>query len=116
MLEWPSRSLTTLVCTFAEVMSALRRLVLTGALAEEEAAAAIVRFMELPARRLQVTEPMAIRIWELRDNLTPYDAAYVALAERLQAEERTDVVVATADARLANALGLSTDIQLYPDS
>lgn len=99
--------------TQLEVMSALRRLVLAGALDETEAHAAIVRFMQLPARRLQVTQPMAIRIWELRNSLTPYDAAYVALTERLQSEERKDVVLATTDARLANAPGLSCDIRLF---
>lgn len=99
--------------TQLEVMSALRRLVLNGSVVESEARDAIVKFMELPARRLQVTQPMAIRIWELRNNLTPYDAAYVALTERLQSEEKVDVALATADVRLANAPGLSCDIRLF---
>ena len=99
--------------TQLEVMSALRRLVLNGSVVESEAHAAIVRFMELPARRLQVTQPMAIRVWELRNNLTPYDAAYVALTERLQSEEKAEVALATADRRLANAPGLSCDVRLF---
>ena len=86
---------------------------LNSSLTELEAYAAIVRFMELPARRLQVTQPMAIRIWELRNNLTPYDAAYVALTERLQSEEEVEVALATADGRLANAPGLSCDVRLF---
>ena len=43
--------------------------------------------------------PLLNRIWELRDNVTPYDAAYVALAENL------GVTLVTADARLARAPG-----------
>jgi predicted nucleic acid-binding protein len=39
------------------------------------------------------------RIWQLRDNLTAYDATYVALAEALSCE------LVTADARLARAPG-----------
>jgi predicted nucleic acid-binding protein len=46
------------------------------------------------------------RIWELRDNHTPYDAAYVALAEALEAP------LLTADRRLARAPGTATEIQL----
>lgn len=44
-------------------------------------------------------EPFAQRVWELRDNLTVYDAWYVALAEWLG----TDLV--TGDERLTNARG-----------
>ena len=39
------------------------------------------------------------RMWELRDNVTPYDAAYVAVAEEL------DLALLTGDARVANAPG-----------
>lgn len=46
------------------------------------------------------------RIWELKDNLTAYDATYVALAERL------DVTLVTADARLARAPGPHCPIKL----
>jgi len=97
-------------------MSALRRLVLNGSLVESDAHAVIVRLMELPARRLQVTQPMALRIWELRNNLTPYDAAYVALTERLQSEEKVEVALATADRRLANAPGLSCNVRLFDNA
>lgn len=99
--------------TQLEVVSALRRLVLAGASDADEGEAAVARFIQLPARRLQVTQPMAIRVWELRENLTPYDAAYVALTERLQSEERTDAVLATADARLARSPGMSCDVRLF---
>jgi predicted nucleic acid-binding protein len=43
--------------------------------------------------------PLLGRMWELRDNVTPYDAAYVALAERL------DSPVLTCDVRMSKATG-----------
>ena len=43
--------------------------------------------------------PLLERMWELRHNVTAYDAAYIALAERL------DAVLITCDARLATANG-----------
>ena len=46
------------------------------------------------------------RVWELRDNLTPYDAAYVALAEALEAP------LLTADEPLTRAPGIGRDVQL----
>lgn len=48
--------------------------------------------------------PLIPRIWELRDNLTPYDASYVALAEALGCP------LVTADARLAAAPGVRCEI------
>jgi predicted nucleic acid-binding protein len=42
---------------------------------------------------------MLVRIWELHANLTPYDAAYVALAETI------DATLVTADRRLSLAPG-----------
>lgn len=52
--------------------------------------------------------PLMPRIWELRDNLTPYDAAYVALAEALGA------TLLTADARSTRAPGLRCEVELLP--
>ncbi len=52
----------------------------------------------LPLQRVDHT-PLIERCWELRDNLTVYDAAYVALAEALGA------TLLTGDARLAKATG-----------
>jgi predicted nucleic acid-binding protein len=83
----------------AEVTSALRMLVLRGELSPMRAAAA--REQVRTARTIQYPfEPFSDRVWELRANLTVYDAWYVALAEWLA----TDLV--TADERLANASGL----------
>lgn len=50
--------------------------------------------------------PLMWRALELRDNLTPYDAAYVALAEGLER------ALVTADRRLARAPGVSCDVDL----
>jgi predicted nucleic acid-binding protein len=61
--------------------------------------------VELPLRRAP-HRPLLARCWELRENLTVYDAAYVALAELL------DLALLTADARLANAPGLRCKIDL----
>jgi predicted nucleic acid-binding protein len=51
--------------------------------------------------------PLAERIWDLRENLTAYDAAYIALAEAL------DAPLVTMDARLARAPGIRAVIELY---
>ena len=50
--------------------------------------------------------PLLSRCWELRANLTCYDAAYVALAELL------GVTLVTADGRLARAKGLACRVEL----
>ena len=51
-------------------------------------------------------EPLLDRVWELRENLTAYDAVYVALAEVL------DAVVLSCDRRLARAPGMSRRVDL----
>jgi predicted nucleic acid-binding protein len=48
------------------------------------------------------------RMWQLRENVTAYDAAYVALAEAL------DCPVVTADARLSRAPGLRCTVTVVP--
>jgi predicted nucleic acid-binding protein len=53
-------------------------------------------------------QPLQARVFELRDNLTAYDAMYVALAERLGVPLLTD------DAKLAGAAGHRAEIQQYP--
>jgi predicted nucleic acid-binding protein len=50
--------------------------------------------------------PLLERIWELRANVSPYDAAYVALAERLASP------VMTCDVRLATASGTRYTFEL----
>jgi predicted nucleic acid-binding protein len=78
----------------AEVLSALRGLVRGGKFDKVAAADLIVDLMVLPVDRWHMSALLP-RMWELRDNLTPYDAAYVALAEL------TGSVLVTGDERIA---------------
>jgi predicted nucleic acid-binding protein len=81
-----------------EVASALRQLVTRGDLDVSRARRALADLAAMPAKRFS-HGPLLNRIWELRENVTPYDAAYVALAEDLGA------TLVTADARLGRAPG-----------
>lgn len=82
----------------SEVAHALRAQVLRGHVSADDAGAALARWARLGVRRFAVVGLLA-RIWELRDNVTAYDATYVALAEGLGCD------LVTADARLAHATG-----------
>jgi predicted nucleic acid-binding protein len=89
----------------AEVLSVLRRLVLAGKLQDGAALQALTVAHQLGLRRY-VSRALWRRAWELRLNLSAYDALYVALAEQLQ------VPLLTADARLARAPGLRCCVEL----
>ncbi|MGH9130540.1 MAG: type II toxin-antitoxin system VapC family toxin [Acidimicrobiales bacterium] len=80
----------------AEVVSALRGLARRLPLLEGSVPGALAHLGRFPLRRVPLS-PLLGRMWELRANVTVYDAAYVALAERLGA------VVVTCDAKLAAA-------------
>lgn len=67
-----------------EVAQVLRRWSLRGALDHERAAQALDDLLALPIAR-QPHDLVVERVWELRENLTAYDAAYLALAELLDA-------------------------------
>ena len=67
-----------------EVAQVLRRWNLRGALDDERARQAVDDLLALPIAR-QPHDLLVERVWELRDNLTAYDAAYLALAELLDA-------------------------------
>jgi predicted nucleic acid-binding protein len=97
-----------------EVMSAFRRLVQLEKLDPRVASTVSSRFASLPVDRLDLTQPMIARIWELRGNLSTYDAAYVALLEALTAEQLAEGVLATTDRKLAGAPNLSVDVRLFP--
>jgi predicted nucleic acid-binding protein len=81
-----------------EIASVLRRQVEAKAVDPRRAALALNDLLAMPLQRAS-HRPLLSRCWELRDNLTVYDAAYVAMAEVLRA------VLLTADARLARAPG-----------
>ena len=88
-----------------EVTQALRRYTREG---EIDAAAATVALDDFRALDLQrhAHEPLLDRVWKLRDNLSAYDAVYVALAEVL------DTIVLTCDGRLARSPGLARRVEL----
>lgn len=89
-----------------EVGQVLRRLVREGAVSGHRADQAIEDLLDLRIARYPhfVLLP---RIWQLRHNLSAYDAAYVALAENLGAR------LLTRDARLASVSGLTAPIELF---
>lgn len=82
----------------SEVVHAVRALRLRGEVGADDAGVALARWARLGLRRFAAVGHIP-RIWELRDNLTAYDATYVALAEALACR------LVTADARLAQAPG-----------
>lgn len=88
-----------------EVSSVFRRLLLAGRIPPRRAELAMSDLAVLPLRRVS-HQPLISRCWELRDNLTPYDAAYVALAEAL------GVVLVTSDSRLSNAPGRRCEVEV----
>jgi predicted nucleic acid-binding protein len=90
-----------------EVANVLRRAALAGDLTADVAALAHDDLVRLRVD-LFTYEPHASRIWELRENLTAYDAWYVALAEAL------GVALVTLDRRVARAPGIRCEVRLPP--
>jgi predicted nucleic acid-binding protein len=89
-----------------EVLHALRRMTMIGAIGDDRAADLRSDFAELALVRYP-HEPLNDRVWELRHNLTAYDATFVALAEALGAP------LVTCDARLASAPGHRARIEAF---
>ena len=89
-----------------EVWHAVRGLNLGGKLTEARARAALADFSDLPIQRWPVSDVFHRRAFELRHNLTAYDAAYVALAEVLECH------LLTRDERLARATGHRATIEV----
>jgi predicted nucleic acid-binding protein len=88
-----------------ETAQVLRRYALAGALGAERGVEALEDLADFPITRYP-HQPFLFRIWELRNNVTAYDAAYIALAEAL------DATLVTRDARLASAAGHRARIEL----
>ena len=82
-----------------ETVSLLRRRWRAGDLTARRFRSAVGDLLSLPITRFP-TGPLMIRAYELRSNVTPYDATYVALAEGLSCP------LVTADARLSRAPGI----------
>jgi len=87
-----------------EVAQALRRFVQCGELEPDVARIALEDLSSLDLER-HAHEPLLGRIWALRENMTAYDATYVALAEAL------DAVLLTCDGRLARAPGIGRRVE-----
>ena len=91
----------------AEVGQVLRRYALRGEISSTQAATALRELQAFPLQRYAHT-PLLERAFELRDNVTVYDALYIVLAEGLGA------TLLTRDAALAVIPGHSAAVELVP--
>lgn len=89
-----------------EFQHALRRLTLSGAISDDRANDARTDFADLAIVRYPHVS-LADRMWELRHNMTVYDAAFVVLAEVLGAP------LVTCDVRLARAPGHRAEVEAF---
>ncbi|MGY1665960.1 type II toxin-antitoxin system VapC family toxin [Geodermatophilus sp. SYSU D00696] len=91
----------------AEAAGALRRLVAADSMTADQGWAALDTWRRLGVTR-QPMNGLLDRVWQLRENVTTYDATYVALAEAL------DCAVVTADGRLGRAPGIRCPVTVVP--
>lgn len=91
----------------AEIVNALRRMASHQKLTSDVAFARLAAWRRLELTRSPMTS-LLDRMWELRVNLSAYDAAYIALAESL------NCVLWTADARLSRSPGARCSITVVP--
>lgn len=91
-----------------EVANIIRRHESAAIITTDQATMAHDDMVELPIEEWPYVL-LAGRVWELRANLTAYDASYVALAERLMAP------LVTLDRRLARAPGIRCEVWVPPD-
>lgn len=89
-----------------EVVQVLRRLEANGAIILSRAEEALQDLSNLRINRYP-HRPLLSRIWQLRHNLSAYDAAYVSLAETL------DASIITRDARIGSASGHSARVEVF---
>ncbi len=82
-----------------EVVAALRGLHRGGKISPSRAVDALSDFDDLPIQRWPAGAGLRLRAFSLRESMSAYDAAYVALAEALSA------TLLTRDVRLARAAG-----------
>ena len=105
MLFAPGESLHAPHVLDLEVAQVLRRFVFSRDLSAERGEEALEDLLDLPLTRYP-HGPLLVRVWELRANVTAYDAAYLALAEAL------DAPLVTRDARLKSAPGHAARVEL----
>jgi predicted nucleic acid-binding protein len=91
----------------AEVASGLRRQVLAERIRADDGWTALSTWRRLALTRYTIFG-LYERIWGLHDNVSAYDACYVALAETLEC------ALATADARLGNTASLRCPVMVVP--
>ena len=89
-----------------EVVCVLRKRWLAGTLTAQRFKSAVIDLIDLPLTRYPAA-PLMIRAYELRGNVTPHAAAYVALAEGLKCS------LLTGDARLTRAAGLRCKVEVF---
>jgi predicted nucleic acid-binding protein len=89
-----------------EVLSSLRGLTRGRLLSVARAEDLLTDFEDLPVRRWPFADELRRRVFQLRDSMSAYDAAYVALAEAL------DCPLVTRDARLARSSGHDAQIEI----
>lgn len=93
----------------SEVTNGLRRRVAAGQMGPDAAWTVVRVWQRLGMTRYPVFALLR-RVWELRENVSAYDASYVALAELL------GCALLTADGRLARAPGIGCAITVVPNS
>jgi predicted nucleic acid-binding protein len=108
ILEGPDTHCLTLEFCDLEVLAAVRAMVLRGDVSVSRAVRSVKTYHDLPLTR-HGHGPLLPRIWELRANFSPYDAAYVVLAEVLDAK------LVTADDRLRLAARTHTRLDVVPE-
>jgi predicted nucleic acid-binding protein len=89
-----------------EVTQVLRRLVQQGVLAAKRADESVRDLLDLRINRYPHVVLLP-RIWQLRQNFSAYEAAYIVLAEKLEG------TLVTRDRRLASAAGHSATVELF---
>lgn len=90
-----------------EIVSALRRSALSGLASARTISLLLLDYVDLPIERHRHLSLLG-RCWELRENFTATDAAYVALAERVEGS------LLTTDRRLARATQAHTSVAVLP--
>jgi predicted nucleic acid-binding protein len=103
----PAESLHAPHLLSVEVAQVLRRYVATGSVPANVALEALDDLAVLDIARY-AHEPLLRRVWDLRANVTAYDATYIALAELL------DAPLLTFDRRLAGTPGHGAVVELLP--